>query len=81
MKTEPIQFTVGDMIETPGFTGTRLYFIDGIHIGATGQENVIEISPVDRINPTAHAKMQSMFVPMEMLDAGIRAGIYTYTQS
>jgi hypothetical protein len=74
-----VQFNVHDLIETPGHLAPRLYIVDGIHLGALGQENVIELSPVDKSDPDAHGKKQSMFVPMELLESGISSGLFTIT--
>lgn len=77
----PITFNVHDMIETPGFTRPRLYSVLGIHLGALHQESVIEMESLDETDPSAHGKKQSMFVPQEMLVAGINSGVFQRTPS
>lgn len=72
-------FNVHDMLETEGFTGPRLYEVQGIHLGALHQEDVIELLALDRSDPDAHGKKQMMLVPREMLCAGITAGIFHHT--
>jgi len=72
-------FRVHDMIETPGFQGDRLYTINGVHLGALGQEGVVELESLDKLDPGAHGKRQLMLVPLEMLTAGIRGGIFKHT--
>lgn len=79
MMLTPLQ--VYDIIETPGFAHPRLYSVEGIHYGATDQEDVVEISAVDRSNPDAHGKKQSMFVPNEMIQAGISSGLFKLTRA
>lgn len=74
-----ILFNVHDMIETPGFQGERIYNVNGIHLGPTGGEDVVELESLDKTDPSAHGKGQKMFVPQEMLTAGIEAGIYKHT--
>jgi hypothetical protein len=73
------QISVYDVLETPGHVGPRLYRVDGIHLGALGQEDVIELTPIDRSNPDAHGKKQAMFVPKEMIEAGLSSGLFTLT--
>lgn len=76
-----IPFQVHDVISTPGFTGERLYVIQGIHLGALSQEDVIELVAMDRTTPDAHGKKQHMFVPNEMIQAGLSSGLFTHTRA
>lgn len=73
-------FEVGGFIETWGFVSTRLYAIEGIHHGAMNQESVIELASIDKSTPDAHGKKCPLFVPLEMIESGIEAGIFTYTK-
>jgi hypothetical protein len=73
-------FAVYDILETPGHTANRLYSVEGIHLGALNQEDVIELAAIDRTTPDAHGKKQHMFVPKEMIEAGINAGIFNITK-
>lgn len=70
-----------DIIETPGHTQPRLYSIQGIHLGALSQEDAIELVCVDRSTPDALGRKQRMFVPKEMLEAGLTTGLFTLTRS
>lgn len=72
-------FDVHDILETPGHVSPRLYVIEGIHFGALSQEDVIELKSIDRTTPDAHGKHQRMFVPKEMIEAGISSGIFNIT--
>ncbi len=75
-----IAFNCRDMIEVQGHVGPRLYEIQGVHHGALDQESVVELMALDRSDPDAHGKKaQSMLVPMELLCAGIDAGIFEHT--
>lgn len=76
-----IQLQVYDIIETPGFAHPRLYSVDGIHYGATNQEDVVELSTIDRSTPDAHGEKQSMFVPNEMIQAGLDSGLFKLTRT
>lgn len=78
IKAKSIQ--VYDLLETPGHISPRLYLVHGIHLGALNQEDVIELKPVDKTDPNAHgAKLDTLFVPKEMIEAGISAGIFNLT--
>lgn len=70
---------VHDLLETPGHVEPRLYFVAGIHLGALNQEDVIELVPVNRSTPDAHGKRQHMFVPIEMIEAGLSSGLFNIT--
>lgn len=74
-------FACGDILETPGHIAPRLYIIEGIHLGALEQEDVIELVAIDRSTPDAHGKKQSMFVPMEIIEAGISNSLFTLTKT
>lgn len=74
------EFNVGEILDTPGHVAERLYEIVGIHYGAEGQESVIELVAIDAATATAHSKAQHMFVPVEMIEAGLTAGIFQKTQ-
>lgn len=73
------QINVHDVIETPGHVSPRLYSVQGIHLGAMGQENVVELVSIDRSTPDAHGRVQRMFVPMEMIEAGLSTDLFTLT--
>jgi hypothetical protein len=74
------KMNIGGIIATPGHTQERLYIIEGIHLGALNQEDLIEISVIDRSTPHAHGEQQGIFVPKEMLEMAIKANLFTYTQ-
>lgn len=79
MKTIP-QFSVHDLIETPGFVSPRLYSVTAILLGAIDQENVIEMESLDKSDPcNVEGKKQHAMIPLEMLCAGITAGIFKHT--
>jgi hypothetical protein len=82
MSTEQIYWNTGDMIETPGNVGTRLYVVDSILLGAMNQESILELTAIDQSPPADVAGRSNapIHVPMEMLEAGIRAGIFTHTK-
>lgn len=69
-----------DLIETPGHVQPRLYSVQGIHLGATHQEDVIELVSIDRSQPDAHGEKQHMFVPKEMIEAGLTTGLFSLTR-
>lgn len=69
------------IITTPGHTQERVYMVEGVHLGAVDQEDLVELSVVDRTTPNAHGKRQGIFVPKEMLEIGIKIGLFTYTES
>jgi len=81
MKKEIIWDT-GDMIETPGNTGTRLYMVDSILIGALNQESILELSAVDKTRPSdVEGKSNApIHVPVEMMEAAIRSGVFVHTK-
>lgn len=72
---------VFDVIETPGHVSTRLYVVHGIHLGALNQEDVIELVAMDRNTPDAHGEKQHMFVPLEMIQAGLGSGLFNHTRA
>lgn len=79
---EQIHWSTGDMIETPGNIGTRLYMVESMLIGALNQESIIELSSVDQsapsnVNGESNAPLH---VPVEMLEAGIRSGLFVHTK-
>lgn len=77
-----IQWETGDMIETLGNTGTRLYVVDSIIIGAMSQESILELTAIDRSRPADVSGRSGapLHVPVEMIEAGIRAQIFTHTK-
>lgn len=77
----PQPLSVGGILTTPGHIQERVYMIESICLGALDQEDIVELSVVDRSAPDAHGKRQSMFVPKEMIEAGITAGIFTRTDA
>ncbi len=79
MKSIPLQ--VFDVIETPGHVAPRLYVVHGIHLGALNQESVIELVAMDQNTPDAHGEKQHMFVPNEMIQAGLSAGLFNHTRA
>lgn len=68
----------GDIITTPGHTQERIYMVEGVHLGALDQEDAVELTPIDRKNADANGKRQPLFVPLEMLQAGITSGLFTH---
>lgn len=79
IRLNAIPFQVDDLIETPGFVIPRTYIVLGIHLGAVSQESVVELSPVEYAIPDAHGYKANMYVPVEMLTAGIHAGVFQHT--
>jgi hypothetical protein len=75
------RITIGSILETPGHASTRLYSVEGIHLGALNQEDVIELASIDRKAAGAPGKERSMFVPKEMIEAGISSGLFTLTEA
>lgn len=74
-------FSLDDIIETPGHTAPRLYSIIGIHLGALNQEDVLELVTIDRTAPNGMRRGETrMFVPKEMVEAGLSAGVFTLTK-
>lgn len=74
-------FQVDDIIETPGHTHPRIYRVLGVHYGPLNGESVIEITACDQSAPGAHGKTQQMFVPVEMVQAGLSTGLFTLTRA
>lgn len=74
-------FQVHDLIETPGHIQPRLYVVQGIHHGAENQEGILELIAFDRRTPDAHGHHQAMFVPIEMIEAGISSGLFSVTRA
>lgn len=67
----------GDMLETR----IRLYHVSGVHLGALGQESIVELVPLDAKRPDAHGKTTHPLVPIHMLEALAGAGLLTHTAS
>ncbi len=67
------------MVETPGNGCTRLYTVEAILHGGWDGESIIQLDAVDRRAPNdVDGKSNApIHVPVEMLEAGIRAGIFT----
>jgi hypothetical protein len=81
MNPNTFEFNVGDLIETDGFTSERIYHISSILWGATHQENLIELVALDLSDPyNVENKKTNALVPLEMLCAGIDAGIVKHTK-
>lgn len=79
MKTGHI--SVGDIIATPGHVCERLYAVESICLGAINQESVIELKAIDRSVPDApHMGKVRMFMPHEMIEAGVDSGIFKHTK-
>lgn len=76
-----VQMKVYDVIETPGNIFRRLYLVQGIHLGAINQESVVELMPLDKKTADVHGQRQNAIVPLEMIEAGIAAGIFSVTRS
>lgn len=76
-KVEMANIQPFDIIETPGFVQPRLYQVQGIYHGALGQESTVELSAYDMTAPGSDGK--AIFVPLEMLSAGINSGLFTIT--
>lgn len=72
-------FQVHDIICTPGHVSERVYLVIGIHLGSTDQEGVLELVAYDRKLPDAHGAAQKMFVPIEMIEAGLSKGVFSLT--
>jgi len=53
----------GDLIETR----FRMYHVAGVHIGALGQESVVELVPLDATRPDMHGETVHPLVPMHWL--------------
>lgn len=81
MRITPHNISVHDILETPGHVSPRLYTVEGIHHGPQGGESVVELCPIDKASPSAHGKAQHMFVPMEMIEAGLTTGIFNLTRA
>jgi hypothetical protein len=78
MKT--LQINVSDIIECPNHTGgTNLYMVNGIHLGAVGQDSIVDMSPIARRLAPYHKGSTTARVPLRMLEAGCDAGIFTHT--
>lgn len=69
------------MIETTGNVGARLYVVDSILIGALNQESVLELTAIDQSRPSdVRGRSDApMHVPVEMIEAGIRSGLFIHT--
>lgn len=62
--TMPLNLTPGDMLETR----QRLYHVSGVHLGALGQESIVELVPLDATRPDANGKIEHPLVPLHMLE-------------
>ncbi len=56
---------------------THKYFVEGVFYGALACENVVHLWPASHRSPTAYGKDVEIFVPVEMIESGIAAGIFT----
>lgn len=74
-------FNVGDILETPGHQSPRLYEVQGVHVGGMWVESVVELSCLDKAAPYAHIEARHMFVPIEMIEAGLTSGIFNLTHA
>lgn len=63
-----------DMIDT----GPHIYSVSSVLLGGLHQESLIELESLDKSKGTDGPKPQNAFIPIEMLCAGIEAGIYKH---
>jgi hypothetical protein len=54
----------------------RAWAVLGVHLGALGQESVIELEPLGRTAPNVHGKRDGVHVPVDLLTAGVRQGAF-----
>jgi hypothetical protein len=79
MKANITSFQVWDVISCPGFAQERIYVVEAVCHGAMNQDGGLELSPMDQSNGCDTEDKRTFFVPIEMLCAGINAGIFTHT--
>lgn len=59
---------VGDILKTANDGRNRFYEVTGVYLGATNQESVVGLVPLDRKLPTAYKKnIAEMFVPVDLV--------------
>lgn len=69
--SERKQWKVGDVIRCPGYSGGfRVWRVTGIYLGGEGQESVVGLETLDRVNST---EGREMHVPVELLDNAMGA--------
>lgn len=76
----PLSINVGDMIEVPTHTvGTDLYSVRGIYLGATGNDSLVELTPMTQGRGSDGPKPTNGMVPLRMIEAGVSVGAFTHT--
>lgn len=72
----------GDLLEVPGHTRSHHYTVAGIHLGAVGQESVVELTSDSHAAPDAHGIVHPIIVPLRLLECSIEAkAIYHYPRT
>lgn len=77
MKT--IEIAPGDLLEIPAHTGTELYEVTGVHLGAPGQASCVDLEPLNQSDAPHYQTSRKPFVPLRMIEAGVSAGLFTWT--
>ena len=61
-----LQLRVGDVFRMPANDrGYRVWKVDGVHLGACGQESVVSMVALDKSAPLEHGKI---LVPVQILE-------------
>lgn len=55
--------------------GRDFYEVQGVHLGAVGQENVVELRGITRMDGAAHGShVRSLLVPLPLIHAAVEGG-------
>ena len=63
---EPLHFTVGDTFRCRAHdNGYRVWKVVGVHLGACGQESVVQLRPLDKSSPLPDGEI---YVPTRIME-------------